>query len=137
MSKHTKGQWVVGHSFHTGVERFKFGISVGKMAVAEVWDDIQYGEQSRNGKANAARIVACVNACEGIEDPGVVQKMKRLLLELETVRNSSRHEFRIADLGFASSDPEETGRALGYLESVDFIMGRISAILARAEGGKT
>jgi len=33
------------------------------------------GEDSPEGQANAARIVACVNACEGLADPSVVPEL--------------------------------------------------------------
>jgi hypothetical protein len=37
-----------------------------------------------NDEANAARIVACVNACEGIADPGAVPDLLAALRELMT-----------------------------------------------------
>jgi hypothetical protein len=40
-------------------------------------------------KANAQRIVACVNACEGIKDPAVIKEMVAMLKRLEHCNSRS------------------------------------------------
>lgn len=43
------------------------------------------GPSAEVAKANAQRIVECVNACEGITDPSVVKEFLTLLRELEVI----------------------------------------------------
>ena len=62
-----------------------------------------------NKDANAARIVACVNACEGIADPSVVPE---LLAALQLISNGPHDAEAIADM-----------------------LGQVRAILAKATGG--
>jgi len=40
-----------------------------------------YGDKSSESKANAARIVACVNAMAGMDDPEAVMKIVRELFD--------------------------------------------------------
>jgi len=56
-AQHTPGPWTVDHEC-ISANRAHISMAIGP-------DGATYAEQ----KANAARIVACVNACEGIEDP--------------------------------------------------------------------
>lgn len=57
MSKHTKGPWhIVEGRVRGGLEVF-----AGETAIAEIW---RRGNASLE-MANARRIVACINACEG------------------------------------------------------------------------
>lgn len=83
-SKHTPGPW-------------EFLQSTGKLAPLPYKIHVAFGTHppkkrttialcgSSNtlvAKANAARIVACVNACEGISDPSVVPEMLKALKEV-------------------------------------------------------
>lgn len=43
------------------------------------------GSTSEESERRAARIVACVNACEGIEDPSVIPEILALLRAMEDV----------------------------------------------------
>jgi hypothetical protein len=62
----------------------------GEWIIAQVWDDIEVGvgedAYSRPGKANAERIVACINACAGIKDPSVVKEL------VEFARKCKKHD---------------------------------------------
>lgn len=67
-TKHTPGKWTIGYSCESGAPQIdaKDGDNAGEeetAPIAELW-----GER---GEANAARIVACVNACEGINPEAV------------------------------------------------------------------
>ena len=64
MSEHTKGLLAL----------FRNGQSVGSTdgtGVCEVWPRDENGFPDSEGKANARRIVACVNACNGMDDAEV------------------------------------------------------------------
>jgi hypothetical protein len=50
--------------------------------VAEVPAYTLSGKVKNEDQANAERIVACVNACAGIEDPSAVQEMRKALSEV-------------------------------------------------------
>lgn len=64
-------------------------------------------------RANGERIVACVNACEGIADPGVVPEM-------------------LAALKFVSEDFHQTSAVNGGLNIEAF--QAVQKVIARAEG---
>jgi hypothetical protein len=71
--KHTPEPWKVdgGKCRNAIVHEF------GQMAIAECW----YRGNWENTRANAARIVACINACAGMEDPAK---------EIEHLRSQNR-----------------------------------------------
>lgn len=86
-TQHTPGPWVV-----TGPLRRCIGI-----------DRTRLAECYPNPVANAARIVACVNACEGIDDPSVIPEVLFLLRRLASGRLT----------------PRDVDRALKLLETVE------------------
>lgn len=59
MSEHTKEPWIVGECF----------IGPPPVPPAPMNAVCRWFPEDLNGDANAHRIVACVNACEGIEAP--------------------------------------------------------------------
>ncbi len=61
---HTPGPWHTTHGYLYGPGTNR---PMGSMACGI------------KGEANAARIVACVNACEGIEDPSVISELVSVL----------------------------------------------------------
>ena len=65
MSKHTPGPWTIKHGYVVSG-----GITVAKVLQSTGPQD-EYGDRTpiENHEANAERIVACVNAMDGIEDP--------------------------------------------------------------------
>ncbi|WP_273763560.1 hypothetical protein [Aeromonas hydrophila] len=85
MEKFTQGPWKL----------FRNDQSVGDArgyAVCDVWPRGDDGMASEEGKANARRIVACVNACRGLptdelEQKGLVAAVGTELLELDQLRN--------------------------------------------------
>jgi hypothetical protein len=110
MSKHTPGPWVAHVSkadefTSNDVMLIRSQEPLYGVAGIEIERDVD--------EANAARIVACVNACEGIEDPSVVPEMLAAL--------KSAHYWICSDI------------SLGEMQST---RDMLSAIIARAEGRK-
>lgn len=71
MGKHTQEPWKL----------YRNDQSVGDangFAVCDVWPRGDDGMASEEGKANARRIVACVNACEGIPTEDLEQSPRRM-----------------------------------------------------------
>ena len=66
-----------------------------------------------NKDANAARIVACVNACEGIADPAVVPELLAFVADFIAVMNRD---------GFTGDEPDRLHK-------------EATAIIAKATGG--
>lgn len=81
-TKHTPGPW----KFHSKPINGNYTIETDRELRGDCWWVCDTGESAyildEERKANAARIVACVNACEGIADPSAV---KDLLEALEMV----------------------------------------------------
>lgn len=83
--KHTPGPWIVGRR--------------------DILDDLQIRtpdgqligacESETDPEANAARIVACVNALEGVKDPAAL--MAAVMYVIETIGHA-QHEDALADL---------------------------------------
>ena len=74
MSKHTPGPWTIKYGY------LRSG-STTVAAVRGMSPPNKHGDRTpiENHEANAERIVACVNAMEGIEDPGsFVEHARRL-----------------------------------------------------------
>jgi len=68
--KHTPGPWEVdADNIHAGNVATLHGDNG---TFAEIWSRQWLTEQHCDQHANASRIVACVNACEGIADPSAV-----------------------------------------------------------------
>lgn len=74
MSKHTKGKWTLKHEDHG---QWNINAEDG-YTIASCPDDPEYG-RPKEDPHNMKRIVDCVNACEGIEDPSVVPDMLKAL----------------------------------------------------------
>lgn len=59
-TQHTPGKWKIGRKDILG----------GLQIINEARELVAVAESESDPEANAARIVACVNACEQLEDPG-------------------------------------------------------------------
>lgn len=111
MSKHTPGPW--RHEFETKTRYDSFT----GVPSHERNDWIHAGKDTTvalactkaTAEADAARIVACVNACEGIEDPADLRKQRDELLErsknfmnfvLESVEMRDAERARVRECGF-------------------------------------
>lgn len=114
MSQHTKGPWV--KASHATPTRTGFQWEVGVLSDSSP-DYLRTFALvvGKDAEANAARIVACVNACEGIEDPNIVPEM------LEALRAC-----KLAISSGIDSNPELWAKATRMTASV----------IARAEGGR-
>lgn len=109
--KHTPGPWDYDASGKIGVGFRDGGIL---LAEARRQEDVPWEPKGNGGAtavANAARIVACVNACEGIADPGVVPELLRFVKE-----TLAGHSF------------EEPGKPVEWSPSY------MERLIARAEG---
>lgn len=100
MGKHTPGPWAVSNLI--GVPDLGI-VNVYGSAIARITRlDLA------NRQANAARIVACVNACEGLNDPSVVPELvKALEMVLATHiahHNNPAHAFARAAIAKAKGD---------------------------------
>jgi hypothetical protein len=88
--KHTPEPWALHESESTSA----FGIYHGKkyIPIGTCQSRVSYLPED---KANAARIVACVNACEGMGDPqSTIDNMRQ---ELQRFRNGAKDIERIED----------------------------------------
>ena len=72
MSEHTKGPWRTGYRYPCRIISY-----VGNIPASTCLPEDE-GTESDEQKANAARIVACVNACEGINPEAVPDAMEAL-----------------------------------------------------------
>lgn len=72
MTGHTPGPWAAVDERDGGVLAFRIASSKGTDAVAHVvgYTDVEGNDPTT--EANAARIVQCVNALEGVADPAAV-----------------------------------------------------------------
>jgi hypothetical protein len=79
-TRHTPEPWHVEYYRHgTSIlgEDYSNGSGLGSRAVAAVVHDNRANDSAA---ANAARVVACVNACAGIEDPAKAFSLARVAL---------------------------------------------------------
>lgn len=90
MSEHTKEPWIIGCMDDTMIVADHVAIAVHRH---------KDGTRRKDAAANAARIVACVNACAGITTDTLVQygdgnleAMYKLEAELAALRNSLRKQ---------------------------------------------
>jgi len=82
MSKHTPGPWTVKGP--AGPDRDTAIIADG-MIVAETWGHVAEGVRA-DSFAAASRIVACVNACEEIDDPAeFIRIAKELIADIRAM----------------------------------------------------
>jgi hypothetical protein len=77
---HTPGPWRIGQD--SAAHAIWTAGNVPASLIVAIRPDCT--EQDNNRQANAARIVACVNAMEGIADPGAVPDLLAALRELMT-----------------------------------------------------
>ncbi len=75
MSKHTPGPWNVGSHGHILKDKNTFDF----VRIASPYRDGAF-ESDPVAIANAARIVACVNALEGIEDPAEFVRQAKMFM---------------------------------------------------------
>ncbi len=114
MQKHTQEPWLIGG---TGREHQIFVNEDG--AIVHIIQVLGKFTQPAEDRANAARIVECVNACEGIEKPSAfVPAMRK---ELQDIRQSIG-----ADENESTFD--EVGRLLA-------IRNNLLAVLRKVEEG--
>lgn len=111
-TKHTPGPW---HQKHTVGIFDGFGREILWIDVRGALGDIDTRE------ANAARIVACVNACEGINPEAV----KDLLEALEAIKKEA------ADLGDGAPDAPYLAKEMLNIEGI------AKAAIAKAKGAQT
>ena len=97
-AQHTKGQMTTDEADHC-MPHENIWLMVGTRAVACVWmDDAPVPDYNREQQANARRLVACWNACEGISTeylegddslPHYARRLTAQCNELLTQRNES------------------------------------------------
>lgn len=83
MSKHTKGPWKLKDNGDFQID------AADGYSITSIPKDDDYGRPEED-RANAERIVACVNACDGIVDPWVIPELIhtiRLLAKTEKAMN--------------------------------------------------
>ena len=106
-AKHTPGPWYVAAEDLSGGRYY----SISSQNCDFFIHDGAHEEE--NGEANAARIVACVNACEGIADPAVVPELLAFVADFIAVMNRD---------GFTGDEPDRLHK-------------EATAIIAKATGG--
>lgn len=134
MSKHTPGPWGIEEGInclYVGpvVERYGRERVVTPVADCNFVDEL--GEKET--LANAARIVACVNACEGIEDPANLRTQMDAMAE--TLRSSISILMTWRD-DFASGDEHKRTviNTLIHQMSDAASLAEMGESIARAEG---
>jgi hypothetical protein len=82
--KHTKEPWVLRG---TNIDSTNTDVSVGRC-----YNTNSVGQTPKSALANAKRIIACVNACAGMEEPAM--EIPALKAEVERLRDalSKAHE---------------------------------------------
>ena len=92
MSEHTPGPWIVGGRYNS-----KILCNDGETVIADLWAIPREGGVDE-GKANARRIVACVNACEGMEDPSSeIDSLRKDIAAMEL--NAEQDSLVVQELG--------------------------------------
>lgn len=90
MSKHTKEPWAQSHRKAKHREGYYTEVydSAGETIATLAWYPVEEpgGVTSTSRSANAARIVACVNALEGIADPSAVKDAIEALRKIEALK---------------------------------------------------
>lgn len=89
MSEHTPGQLKVGHRGY--IYASKSGKGIDEPVVAEPRHSISISASER--KANASHLVACWNACEGI-NPKAVPELLKVLKACSKVAKSGESDIR-------------------------------------------
>lgn len=125
MSKHTPGPWSVVYYDAGDCDFYDHGGPCPSVQAPDEedcaiihWDGFkQKYWSSANGnqrqiEANAARIVACVNACEGLADPSVVPELVKALeialdqLEGRTLKYGKQQAINVANAAIAKAKGE-------------------------------
>jgi hypothetical protein len=83
---------------------------------AESWTLAYVRDFQHNDVSNAARIVACVNACEGIADPGAVPELMAALRELMTGHSMAGQA--MAEKAIARATGEKEGGNYGLKTNI-------------------
>ncbi|WP_279475282.1 hypothetical protein [Aeromonas veronii] len=128
MGNYTQGPWKL----------YRNDQSVGDArgyAVCDVWPRGDDGMASEEGKANARRIVACVNACEGIETEALEEAIS-MRIDLSSVKQPEIIEAlnsAVASLNEAAGMMKwfDVAAAQKMLRTAD----EISSTIAKAKGG--
>lgn len=79
--QYTAGPWAVLDATPTEV-RLSYGFMENNLVLAHVFDGPEFGSM----EANARRIVACINACEGISTEALEHEPGSLGLDRDTIR---------------------------------------------------
>ncbi|QET79844.1 hypothetical protein [Aeromonas veronii] len=95
MSKHTKEPWNAVEVDNDSDTFVKVCHANGG-TIAKLWIDVDDKEFSDEQRENARRIVACVNACEGMDDPvevikGLKEALARTTHQVITCGVAARH----------------------------------------------
>lgn len=128
MSEHTKEPWVVGVSADNGLPCVDSTDSTQPIEICEVWGVVDDKVADETALANARRIVACVNACEGIPQDWLEFGSSGCLQNVREERNSYKqerdellaalkrilpqYEALLRDCGLASEHATEQARAI-------------------------
>lgn len=124
MSNYTQGPWKLCRNDQSVGDARGY-------AVCDVWPRGDDGMASEEGKANARRIVACVNACEGI-DTDLLEKATSMRLDIGSVNQRGIVEI----LKKASKAINEAaGKMQAFDESLQQASRYINQAIAKAKGG--
>ena len=140
MTMHSMEPWALVHESPTGETRIDAG---GLTALARVVTRMEDGQPSAEGRANAERIVAAVNACAGVPTEmlvGMVALGGVVGLTAYVKELRDRHAKELAELeqqlGQLLAVAREMQEAWAYFSEYDVPIGtkdRIDAAIARAE----
>lgn len=113
-ARHTSEPWETSKTAMRDGSRVVYGMAgYADKPVACVYGAPDIAEPE--AEANAARIVACVNACAGIEDPSTARALARELAEWATAHPR---------MGYGCGDQEHADRA-----RLDMLAHRLLALL--------
>lgn len=120
-TKHTPGPWREG--FRITEEGNRYSVVAGQPGNRRRIGEA-HGNTDEEAQANAARIVACVNACEGIADPGGMAEAMAVAIEIHARTRGLSHDH----LG----DVHNT--TWGRFPAKDCLHCRLGAAIAKAKG---
>jgi hypothetical protein len=136
-TKHTPGPWTTDEADHDAPYQ-NIKIQASNRTICTVWiDDAPVRDFNTEQQANARRIVACVNACEGL-DTG-------LLKNITTLGDTLASRFRMRDKveRDLQAQRDELLTALQLILSadyrgygIDYIKGCANAAISKATGSK-
>jgi hypothetical protein len=106
-TKHTPGTWSIDPDDDQSIIVGRRGVNAARVALTRY-----SGVPGAEDKANAERIVACVNALKGIEDPeAFVKAARRVLGEMAYLR--ATNDIRDSVNNYSDAELEADGRAMG------------------------